>query len=167
MLYTSAETAKILRKLNEDVEELYAQETQRNTFIVASGEDAESLRPDYDFDATRAKINELEGKIRQVKHALNIFNLTHKLPGFELTVDEALVYIPQLTRAKTRLAGMQSVLPKTREKSGSQGSIIDYRLANFDPESAKQAYNAVSDELARVQTALDVLNSTEKLELEL
>jgi len=167
MQYTSAETAKILRKLNEEVEELYSQEGQRQTFIVASGEDVESLRPEYDFDTTRAQIRELERKIRLVKHTLNIFNMTHKLPGFDMTVDEALVYIPQLTRAKMRLMTMQSVLPKTREKTVGQGSIIDYRLANFDPESAKKAYNEVSDELARVQTALDVLNSTEKLELEL
>ena len=44
-----------------------------------------------------------EEEIRKLKHALNVFNASNKVPGFEMTVDEMLVYLPQLSREKNKL----------------------------------------------------------------
>lgn len=169
MEYTSAQAAKLLKKLNEDYDALLAKEAQSNTFLAALGEDVESVRPEYDFDDTQKMFREYEVKIRALKHAINIFNTTRRVSGFDMTIDEMLVYIPQLTRAKNRLYMMKSALPKVRENiSGfSKSAVIDYRYANYDIEKAESEYQRVSELLSRAQTALDLTNNTETLEVEL
>ena len=163
MKYTSAEAAKLLRKLNEEVENLEDQEVRTRQF-----EDIESVRPAYDYTDTQRKLDELQAKIRMVKHSLNCFNSTTEVAGFGMTIDQLLVYIPQLSRRKQKLAMMSSCLPKERAKVSGLGSqIIDYRYANYDIEAAKADYQSVSDELAKAQTALDLVNTTMAMEIEI
>lgn len=168
MEYTSSEANKLLRKLNEERNALLAREAQSSTFLAAMGEDPESLRPDYDYAEVQKALTELDRKIRIVKHGINEFNLKHEVPGFGMTVDQMLVYIPQLTARKEKLAGMKSRLPRQRSMNalyGRNSNIIDYSYANYDIGAAEAEYTSVSDELARAQTALDVLNNTEKMEI--
>ena len=166
MLYTSAEAAKLLRKLNEDKSSLEAQESQASTFRAAISEDIESARPAYDYSATQSAIDAIDSQIRKVKHAINSFNLSQQVPGFDMTIDQMLVYIPQLTRKKAKLAAMKDKLPKTREYIRVAG-IIEYSYTNYDVEAAKRDYDAVSDELSRAQTALDVLNNSVQFEIDI
>ena len=44
--------------------------------------------------------------------------------------------------------------------------IVEYRYANYDVEKAASDLSAVSDELARLQVALDVVNNSVTLEIE-
>ena len=119
MKYTSAQAAKLLKKLNEEYNALVKKERLSSTFLAASGEDPESLRPEYDYTETQLKLDELERKIRTVRHALNVFNSTHTVPGFDMTVDQILVYIPQLTARVAKLSEMKSKLPKMRVEERS------------------------------------------------
>ena len=82
MKYTSAEAGKLVKKLEDKVNDILSREEKAALFRVASGEDAESLRPEYDFNKTQDEIERLRGQIRTVKHAINVFNTTHTLPGF-------------------------------------------------------------------------------------
>ncbi|MBQ7155060.1 MAG: hypothetical protein IJR85_05855 [Synergistaceae bacterium] len=166
MLYTSAEAAKLLRRLNDEKLSLEMNEGQSSTFKAAISEDIEQARPSYDYSATQAAIDEIDTRIRTVKHAISTFNLTHEVPGFGMTIDQMLVYIPQLTRKRSKLSRMKDVLPKAREIIRVAG-IIEYSYANYDVEAAKRDYEAVSDELARAQTALDVLNNSVKFEIDI
>ena len=86
-------------------------------FLAAVGEDIESVRPDYNFKETQNALDEIETKMRKLKHALNVFNSTTVIPEFGMTIDEMLVYIPQLTMRKNKLAGMKDRLPKVREQT--------------------------------------------------
>lgn len=163
---TSAEAAKLLRKLNDEQASLLAREENCRQFLASVGEDVEACRPAYDYAETQAMLQDLEDQIRTLKHALNVFNVTTVVPGFDMTIDEMLVYIPQLTRAKAKLNTMKQVLPKTREMSyGSQ--IIDYRYANYDIAAVEADYDKITDELSRAQTALDKVNSIETFQVEL
>lgn len=167
MKYTSAEAAKLLRQLNEERDNLLYAESQARTFVAATTEELDSVRPAYDYAAVGEALETVEKKIRRVKHAINVFNTTHKVPGFDMTIDEVLVYIPQLTQKKSKLSQMASVLPKTRERTLGQSAVIDYRYANYDVEQAAADLKTVSALLANVQTALDVLNNTETMEIDL
>lgn len=86
-----------------------------------------------------------------------------------MTIDQVLVYIPQLTEMKNRLFEIQSRLPKQRVSVGGIGNntVIDYLYTNYSVEKAQEDYTKVSDELRNVQTALDVVNTTVKMEFEL
>lgn len=169
MKYTSAEASKLIRKLEEEATNLRDMEEKSAVFNAASGENVEDLRPEYDFAATQARLEELYERIRTAKHAVNVFNTTHELPGFEgLTIDQALVYIPQLNKRKDKLRWMAAHLPKERVDSYqlARTNIIDYEVINFDREQVKAAYDATGQTLAKLQLVLDTVNTTETMEID-
>lgn len=168
MNYTSAQANKLLKKLNDEYTALLDKETRSRDFRAAMGEDVESVRPAYDYAETQIRLAELEAKIRKLKHAINIFNATQTVDSFDMTIDELLVYIPQLTKRKSKLLEMKSRLPKERveEQYGRQSSIIDYTYANYDIAAVEADYEKAADELSRAQLALDAVNQRETFEFE-
>ena len=169
MNVTSAQAAKILRNLTNELSDLLRLENKVSTFVAAVGEDPESVRPAYSFEETAAKKKELEEKIRKIKHALNVFNTNTVVPGFNMTVDEVLVYMPQLTADVSRLNSLKSALPKERVDSYSRASVglIDYRYANYDISAAEREYQTATDTLAKLQLALDAVNNTAEFEIDI
>ena len=168
MKYTSAEAGKLLKKLADEQSSIILRENNGKEFLAAVGEDLESVRPDYDFAATQAALEEVETKIRKVKHALNVFNSTTVIPEFNITIDEMLVLIPQLTAQKNRLARMKDKLPKVREQGRMNvSSVLDYRYLNYDVKEVSAEYEKVADMLAKAQNALDAVNMAKTLEVTL
>ena len=165
MKYTSAQANKLLRKLMEDRADLLSQERQSSRFVAATTENIEDARPAYQFAATQEKLDRLEEQIRTVKHAISLFNLTHTPPDMDMTADQLLTYIPQLTEQKARLSQLANALPKTRLPSNGRTNLIEYEHANYDVEEAQAAYQKVSTALSQAQLALDTLNNTETMEI--
>ena len=167
MKYTSAEAGKLLKKLNEEQSSIILREQNGKEFLAAVGEDLESVRPDYDFRRTQTALCEIEAKIRKLKHALNVFNSVTVVPEFAMTIDEMLVYIPQLTMRKNKLARMKDRLPKVREQTRVNSSILDYRYLNYGVDEAAAEYDKISDTLSKAQNALDAANMNQTLEIDL
>ena len=166
---TSAEASKMLKKILEEKNIVLASERQSSVFNASLGEDVDSVRPVYDYEATQKALEAFDRKIRVLKHAINCFNSSQVVGDTGMTIDQVLIYIPQLTEMRSRLYDMQNRLPKQRTSVGGIGSntVIDYRYTNYSVERAKEDYMRVSDELRKVQTALDVVNTTVKMEIEL
>lgn len=164
---TSAMAAKQLKKLNEEHEALLRREKKTMTFTAAIQENKEEVRQEYDYGTTQEQLLELERKIRAIKHEINLFNLNQLVPGFDMTVDQMLVYIPQLTARKNKLERMRSRLPRERvQDSYSRNSaLVEYEYSNYDIQQAEADYNKVVDELARAQNALDQVNATVSFEV--
>ena len=114
MKYTSAQANKLLRKLQAEKEDLELAEQRTCTFVAANTEDEESLRPAYSFEETQSELARVNHQIRRVKHAINMFNATTVLPGFDMTIDEVLVCMPQLRQRLVRLYNMTARLPKQK-----------------------------------------------------
>lgn len=168
MKYTSAQAGKLLRKLNDDYAALLQKEELSKDFLVSLGEDAETVRPEYDFLSAQRELEEAERKIRVVKHALNAFNARTIVPEFGVTIDEMLVLIPQLSKRKQKLAAMRGKLPKMREKSGyGSSSTVEYRYVNYEVSQAEKEYEKASEVLAKAQMALDSANNSQTLEIDL
>lgn len=167
MKYTSAQANKLLKKLMNEQAQLERAETLTSTFVVANTEDVESLRPAYDFRKTQEKVMETLAKIRKVKHAINVFNSETVLPGYAMTIDQVLVYMPQLRARQAKLASMSSRLPKQRCGHYGSSTIIDYDYANFDIEEVRVEAEKLAEEIRNIQTALDLLNNTVEFEIEL
>ena len=166
---TSAEAAKLLKKLNEELNSVMRKEEQSRDFLAALGEDPESVRPKYDYEDTGRKIGEIERKIRLLKHAINVFNTTTVVPEIDMTVDQVLIYIPQLTKKCNKLWEMMNKLPKVRENAvgyGRGNPVIDYRYLNYDVENVERDYYKCKSELDRAQIQLDLVNSTLKLSVD-
>lgn len=167
MKYTSAEAGKLLKKLNDEQRSILLRELNGKEFLAAVGEDVESVRPDYDFVKIQAELLEVETKIRKIKHALNVFNSTTIIPEFNITIDEMLVLIPQLTAKKEKLAKMKDKLPKVREQTRMNSSILDYRYLNYDVKVVSAEYEKTVDLLSKAQNALDAINMSQTLEIDL
>ena len=168
-MMTSAEAAKLLKKLNEELNSVMRKEEQSRDFLAALGEDPESVRPKYDYEDTGRKIGEIERKIRLLKHAINVFNTTTVVPEIDMTVDQVLIYIPQLTKKCNKLWEMMNKLPKVRENAAGYGRgnpVIDYRYLNYDVENVERDYYKCKSELDRAQIQLDLVNSTLKLSVD-
>lgn len=167
MLITSKEANKLLQQFEQEHNALLTKEYETKSFLAAVGEDVESCRPEYDYEAVQKTLSALEETIINLKHQINKFNTETIVDGFNKTIDEMLVYIPMLTRRKEKLNDMKNAMPKTREAVNMRSTIIDYRYANYDIKQASDDYNAVVEELSKAQIALDTVNVTKKFEVDI
>ena len=167
MKYTSAEANKLLKALETKRETLLRKEEKSSKFTISVGEDIEEVRPEYDFLGTQAEVAEVNAKIRAVKHAISVFNTTHTVPGFgDMTIDQALVYLPQLSGQVRKLRNMAIALPRER-KELYRSNLVEYDIANYDPEEAAREFEAKQEELSSLQLALDAANTGETMEIEI
>ena len=118
MKYSSQKLGKILNRTEEELSSLCTQETDSKEFNAAVGENVESVRPVYSFSETQNKKELLHAKIRKIKHALNVYNVNTLVPEFDMTIDQMLIYIPQLTVLKRLYSAMKDKTPKKRAESG-------------------------------------------------
>ncbi|MBP5466041.1 MAG: hypothetical protein J6Y43_00555 [Clostridia bacterium] len=169
MKYSSQKLGKILKKTEDELSSLIVREGQSKEFNAAVGEDAESIRPAYNFSETQEKRESLETKVRTIKHALNTFNIATVVPELNMTIDQALIYIPQLLKQKRQYAAMKDKMTKTRVAGNAFKvvSLIDYTYINYDVNEVSAKFDEVSEKLAIAQMALDKINSEENIELDL
>ena len=169
MKLTSSQAVKLLRRLNEEYAMLVEEEASSRAFTAAIQEDIETVRPPYNFASFQEKLDAIDTKIRVIKHAINRFNTTHEVPGFGMTIDEVLVCLPQLTRKKDKLAKMSRRLEKERVDScyGSSSTNIEYTYANYNVQEAREMLAEVSEMQGRLQTALDIVNTQEIMEIDI
>ena len=169
MKYTSAQANKLLKKLNETQSAILKKEGLSKEFLASIGENIESIRPAYNFIETNEELNFINEQIRKVKHAINLFNIQTIIPEFNITIDEALVLIPQLTQLKLKFSSMKDKLPKMREQGtySRNNSIVEYRYLNYNVGEVEKEYEGVSENLAKLQTALDIINTTCYMEIEI
>ena len=167
MKYTSSQAVKLLRKLNDDYNALLKKEEMSKDFLVSLGENPDSIRPEYDFCTVQRDLEKLEKKIREVKHALNVFNATTIIPEFGITIDEMLVLIPQLSKRKQKLSAMRGRLPKMREQGFSRSSaMVEYRYLNYEVSQVEVEYERAVEMLSKAQMALDLANNASTLEID-
>ncbi|MBR2788158.1 MAG: hypothetical protein IKD94_03245 [Erysipelotrichaceae bacterium] len=165
MKLTSKDANKLLKQLNDELDSLRRKEKNSITFVAATIEDPEKVRPDYDYSDMKARMTELENKIIRIKHAINRFNIETVVPEFDMTIDEMLVYIPQLYARRSILSYMKD-LPKMERAADRHGSnIIDYVYINFDPDTIAEDFRKVDEEMTKAQIALDKINISKTFEI--
>ncbi len=166
---TSAYANKMLKQLAEDKGFWVSKENNSCTYTVAVGE--EPVIPEYDYMQVAENIAEIDRKMCNIKHAINLTNVTNcvEVAGKQLTIDSILVKMAQLNQRKNMLDYMRKQLPKTRKEASSYGShtVAEYQYINYDLELVKQEYEAISTEIMEMQLALDKYNQTFEFEVEL
>lgn len=165
MRINSDSANKLVKQITSARSALVAQERQVTTYSFLQGE--EPFKPDYDFAGTQAKLDKMNEAIVILKHAINQFNISAKLPGMDITVDMALVKLPILTaKAEAeKLERMAAVLEKTRS-TNMAAKAAEYTCRNYDGSEAAAACKAARAELVSIQQALNTVNMTEFFEVD-
>ena len=83
-----------------------------------------------------------------------------------MTIDQMLVYLPQLMVRKMKLDVMRKKLLRERTPNyGRNNNIVEYTYANYDIEQVQEDYLKAADMLARAQNALDAVNNSVTFEV--
>ncbi len=135
-----------------------------NTYTYAHSEGEKPIIQTYDFVKTQAQLKAINEQIAKIRHAVSLFNVTNKVQGMDITVDEALVRISMLSDIKKRLDAML-LIPDVRRDNNFHTVDIIHR--NFNPDDVQAEANAVTDELNRLRAALDLTNLTSTIEVDL
>ena len=161
---TSAEANKKLKQLQEKKKSLVDAERKNCMFVAATTENVEDVAKGYLFDYGYdiPEIDKVDTEIRELKHQINKFNVSCMVPELGMTIDQVLIYLPQLKEKQNRLARMAEHLPRQRvaDRYGRTNTLIEYEYANYDVQKAKEDYDKVSKQVAEAQLALDRVNNS-------
>lgn len=159
---TSAELNKEIKRLQAERTALIEKEKKVRWYKAATTEDPESCKPEYDFVEVGKQLADIEKEIRTLKHTLNVFNSNYVVPELGITIDQVLVYLPQLTNRVEALRIMAAHLPRSRveERYGSRSALVEYEYNNYDSRVVQATYEDLVAELSSVQLALDRANTT-------
>lgn len=135
-----------------------------NTYTYAHSEGEKPIIQTYDFAKTQTQLKAINEQIAKIRHAVSLFNVTSKVQGMDITVDEALVRISMLSDMKKRLDAML-LIPEVRRDNNFRTVDIIHR--NFNPDDVQAEANAVTDELNQLRAALDLTNLTSTIEIDL
>lgn len=159
MVRMNSDTAnKTIKNLQAEIDSILSNEKRDSTYSHAAGE-TPNIPTWYSFPDTQKRLHELRSKIGTLRHAINNFNISTKVEGFDMTVDEALYRMHILNMEKKRLHEMLDIPETTRTRSyGSREADIVHR--NFDLAPVQEAYDAVTSELMSIQQAINIANLT-------
>lgn len=164
MRITSQKAKQLINQLNSEKDSLVIRERNNRTFVAATTENPNDLKPDYDFWETENRYVELTFKIAKLKHALNLFNASTVI-WRDKTIDEVLVILPGFSNRKVTLDGLKETPEKVRDRV--TGQVIDYRYASFNPKDAASEFQTVESSINEMHIALDKANSTLEFEVDI
>lgn len=163
MKVTSAYANKLIRGYREELAAIVSNE--RDTCTTTYGASETPIETGYNFTSTQDETDALNDKIAKLRHGINVFNTTTKLEGFDFTVDESLVRMAMLTEKKNRLSRMKGVRELTR--SGGYRAEPEFTKRNYDAALVENEYRKTSDELVRLQMALDKANMSIEFDVDI
>lgn len=168
-MMTSASANKLLKKLEEDKLFWMVKERDGRSYVAAA--DEEPIIPSYDYAEVAGTIDNINTRIVRIKHAININNVTNRIPVGDTTmsVDEILVRMAQLNSRRSILGDMRRRDAKIRISSGSYNArktTPEYEYINYDLDLVKSAYERINEEITAMQIALDKYNQTFEFEVE-
>jgi len=167
---TSAYANKMLKQYMEDKEYWVNKESTSCLYTAAMNE--KPVVPEYDYSEVAGKIAELDDKIRMVKHAINVSNVSAVIDVADgkMAVDEILVRMAQLNKRKSTLDFLRKQQPQSRREARYYGRGLtqpEYQYINYDLNLVKREFERVAAEILSLQMALDKYNQTFEFEVEI
>ncbi len=163
--FTSASANKLLKKLADDKMMLLKQESEDCTYRCYKNEEPEI--PEYDYDKTSSQLREIDKKERKIRHAIHKFNMTTTLDDTNMTIDEALILLAQMSNEHMRLARLRKKNPVTRLGASYLKDSIEFEYANYNVKQTREDYKKLEDEIYDLQLKIDTCNQTIPFEVEL
>lgn len=156
MVYTSSEANKLLRSIQNEIKTLTSLADKSAVFTIAQGDNPEDFRPEYNFAETEARIEQLNEKVRIIKHEINFFNANTRIEELNLTIDQVLVSLPQWNARLDVYKTYLNMLPRIVKQGYN---TTEYLYTNFNKEDVQKAYDELNTKINRAQILLDRINS--------
>lgn len=161
---------KMVKQLNEKIVELRKIRYQRQFFISEESK-MEDERPVFDLIENANEIMATTKKLIALKHVINEFNSSFyiTIDDEDMTVDSALVYLSVLSGEKIQLADLRFAEEKVRANSrvASGTVIVEYKYRNFSDNNAKKLYDEIDKKIIQIQSALNLVNVTQEIEVDI
>ncbi len=147
----------------QKVLQTYAEEAM--CFRYAPGEEPDLLRPPYEYEQSLNDTLELNQKIRIITHAIKKFEISTKVPHFDLTLDQAL-----------QLNGMQDSMLQTMKsmivrvpvrRSITRKGAVEYDVANYNISKVTADYENLLAEQALLKEQLNKICVDKLFEVDL
>ncbi|MCM1130246.1 MAG: hypothetical protein NC310_00090 [Roseburia sp.] len=161
MKVCNSEAMKYIKELERQKDILLYTENNRSTISYKEGEVKQASK--YDYEATRKGIEEINAKIRKIKHVLSIANTTTVVDGFDMTIGEALVYLAQLNLEYEQVSRL-AARDKLSRRITANG-VLEYTECVYDPEQAEAKQEEIYATIAKLQVAIDRANLTHFIEI--
>jgi len=161
MKLCNAEVIKKIKDLEERKQETLSDEQKNCTTTYQT--ETDMIDTGYDFETTRAAVENLNKEIMRLKHVLNVSNSTVVVEEFGLTIGECLVYMAQLNN---EIAVLER-LGRNRSKSRATlyNGTVEYTVTNYDVEACKDKLNNTKETLRKLQLAIDRVNLNNMIEV--
>jgi len=172
MIMTPAAILKTVKLLEQQKNSLVSDE--KDCYVYETTENGPSAQPpEYNFKETTQQIVELDNKIRALKCALNKHNSNSIVADAGRSPSELLIWIAQLNNELERVSRLARVPQKKTIPFSQMIGIGDfsagciYQIANYDVNEAKQLMKELSEQIVKLQMALDTHNLTQQIEIEI
>ena len=161
MLKCNTEIMKDLKKIEE--EKYLLLEKEESQSIIKYVSEVDKIIPEYNYEETRGKIDELDKKEIYLRGLLQKSNATVIVPEFNMTIGDCLIYLAQLAGKARVLRRLASKEPKTRTLQYQKQ--VEYSEALYDISKAKADYEATQELIVKLQMAIDRINLTNLIEV--
>lgn len=166
---SSSKLNKVIRQLAEERDNLTSLIYTNKTFSAFTGEEPEDARPDVHIEDTLAEIEKLDSKVVEYKTKLFTYNLMTEIPDQNMSLAQALVWLPIANNRLSVLKNLINIREKQRQNIphvASNGDVIvEYIYANFDTEKIKEEYIELQNKITDVQLKINELNCIDAIEI--
>ena len=155
------EAMKLIKELENKKVIVLNAEQRLNTVSYKEGD----VKPkyDYDYSATRKEVENLDAKIRKIKHELAKANCAVLVDDFNISIGEALVYLAQLSDEQSRLIDFAN--SNQLEKRITQTGVVICEERNFDVKKAANDLEELQKKINKLQVAIDRANLVNYIEI--
>ena len=157
------EIIKQIAALEQQKEEILYDETQNSITRYDSSE--ELPVSEYDFNATREKVEVIDNIIRSLRHKLHLSNATIQIPEFGITIGECIIMMAQLSKEQVLLTRMARKEKKERRQLGFSNTT-EWVILNYDKDECRKKLKEINDKKTALQIAIDRINLTHLIEIE-
>lgn len=156
MKMCNSEAMKVIKELEEKKKKIIYNENARSKVLYKEGE--EKVLNNYDYAQTRKQVEEIDGRIRKIKHALAVSNSKTVLPEFSITIGEALVYVAQLNAEYAQLETLSSFNKLSRRITTN--GVLEYTECLYDPDAIILDMEELHSKICKLQVSIDRANLT-------
>ncbi len=158
-----SEVIKYIKELENQKTMLLHKEEINSVYVYQTTDSV--IVPEYDYETTRKQLDDLDVRIRRLKHILSVANCTVEVEGFGVTIGEALVMLAQYQNKAQTLERMASRQQKIQ--SSSFAGKMEITECNYDVAQVARDYEKLRLVISKLQVAIDRANLINTVEVDL